>query len=132
MIYFEENIFYPITHKQDYINLEHFKLPDGLDNPVRRNACIHYKVSSDRQNNRWFIAVSLEENGQCIIQQQLSKQFDNYGLVSQYISKLPKLIEGQENKLTLDNEMKADFETLIGQVNRLLVDLMKFEEKYNI
>lgn len=119
MLYYEENIFYPINHKTDYI-----KISDLIK--------IHYKISSDRQNQRWFIAVTLEDNGMITPQYQLSKQFQSYGQIIAYINILPSIFLEGKTKQTIDNEMYQDFIKIKNLVQKIMDALYEFEAKYNI
>lgn len=119
MIVFDTNIFYPQVHKVDHIKLDEHKV-------------IHYQVSSDNQNKRWHIAVTLEDNGKQICKPALAVMRNSYGEIQSYITTLPSIINSSSNEITINNQMKKDLDNIINRLEIEIEMIKDFKMRYNI
>lgn len=120
MIYFESNINYPYQQSTGHINID--------------NGQIHYSISSNRQQSRWFVAVSIVYNdntGSVHPKPELGFQTESYGNILTYISKLPTYLKTQTTQgNTLQEEMYKDFYRICDKANEIFDALALFRRKW--
>lgn len=118
MITFEMDIFYPKEYKQDHIDINEFK-------------SIWYRISTNEQQSRWKIAVTIVNNGTVVQRNDLSKLFFGYSGILDYIKALPRLVETSDSSYQIGKDYLAvELDKVIGSFMITLGMLERFKEKY--
>lgn len=117
MITFEQNLLLQDQVKQDKIIFTD-------------NHYIIYRVTSNINHTRWFIAITEIKNGNPIERKDLSVLVQSYSMVISYIATLPNVILELESSIPFTDELRNDLNKLEVKLHNVLAFISIIKDKY--